>query len=48
MKKTKIFLMKSGLNKLEAEIDAWLAQNSQISIVGMAGTYSFLTIIYEE
>jgi hypothetical protein len=48
MKKAKIFLMKKGLEKDQAEINAWLEQNPQIQIVGMAGTYSNLTIIYEE
>ncbi len=48
MKKAKNFLMKKGLEKDEAEINSWLAQKPQIKILGMAGTYSTLTIIYEE
>jgi hypothetical protein len=48
MKKAKTFLMKKGLEKDEAEINQWLAQHSQIKILGMAGTYANLTIIYEE
>ncbi len=48
MKKAKMFLLKKGQTKDEAEINAWLAQNSKIQILGMAGTYSNLTIIYEE
>ena len=48
MKKAKSFLMKKGLEKDEAEVNKWLAQNPQIKILGMAGTYGNLTIIYEE
>jgi len=48
MKKAKSFLMKKGLEKDEAEVSAWLAQRPQIKILGMAGTYATLTIIYEE
>jgi hypothetical protein len=48
MKKAKSFLMKKGLDKDEAEINKWLAQNPQIKVLGMAGTYAALTIIYEE
>lgn len=48
MKKTKIFSMNRGLDKGEAEINAWLAQNSEKKIVSTAGTNAYLIIIYAE
>nr|MDO8113662.1 hypothetical protein [Candidatus Sigynarchaeota archaeon] len=48
MKRTKIFSLNRGLDKAEAEINTWLAQNSEKKIVSTAGTNAYLIIIYDE
>jgi hypothetical protein len=47
MRKTKIFFVKNR-DKAEAEMNAWLAQNSEKKIVSTAGTNVFVIFIYEE
>ena len=49
MKKAKMFLLKSGLEKSEAELNEWLAVNSERKIVSTAGIgNAYLVVIYEE
>ncbi len=49
MKKAKIFFLKSGLEKSEAEINAWYAANSERKIVSTAGVgNAFFIVTYEE
>jgi len=49
MKKAKIFILKSGHEKSEAEINAWLAEKSERTIVSTAGVgNAFYIVIYEE
>nr|MDO8088073.1 hypothetical protein [Candidatus Sigynarchaeum springense] len=49
MKKAKFFLLKSGLEKSEAEVNAWLAQNAERKILSSAGIgNAYIVIIYEE
>lgn len=49
MKKAKMFLLKHGLEKGEAEVNDWLAQNAERKILSSAGLGSAgLVIIYEE
>ncbi|NMC08620.1 MAG: hypothetical protein GYA24_25650 [Candidatus Lokiarchaeota archaeon] len=49
MKKVKMFALKSGLEKGEAEVNDWLAQNAERKILSTAGIGSAgLVIIYEE
>ncbi len=49
MKRAKIFFLKSGVSKAEAEINEWLAANSEKKIVSTAGVGNAVYIvIYEE
>ncbi len=49
MKKAKMFMLKSGFDKSEAEINAWLAANSEKKILSTAGVgNAYYIIIYEE
>ncbi len=49
MKKAKFFLLKSGFEKSEAEVNAWLAQNAERKIISSAGIgNACFIIIYEE
>jgi hypothetical protein len=49
MKKAKMFFLRSGFDKSEAEVNAWLAANSEIKILSTAGIgNSQFIIIYEE
>ncbi len=47
MKKTKIFQV-NNREKGEAEINAWLSQNSKLKIIATAGTNVYVIFIYEE
>jgi hypothetical protein len=49
MKKAKMFFLKGGLDKSEAEVNAWLAANSEKKIISSAGIGNAkFIIIYEE
>jgi hypothetical protein len=47
MRKAKIFQV-NNRDKGEAEINAWLAQNSEKKIVATAGTNVYVVFVYEE
>jgi hypothetical protein len=49
MKKAKIFFLKTGIDKAEAEINEWLATNSERKILSTAGVgNAFFIVTYED